>query len=288
MSVSDNNNNNKIIHLVWLNLGKGDLPYGKYLEGYNAWIQHNPNCKIILWNSKMINELLDDEHYQFFRSSWNKIDKMLIQRLDIIRPIILHKYGGIYGDLDLICKRSVEPLFDTYLNPDLNGNDKIILMKSHLIGLFGRPTNSFYLGRAAHPFWMFYIKLAEHKINNWKWARDDSFITIMCMTGPALLHEAVSKYKHKYKHVDGSGSNDSNDSSIIEILHPKYLFSKPDEYIDGVSYGYDRLAGGYGGKTAFSKDVLRILFIALLIIALFVGLFKIFTSSKKNNVHYII
>src|SRR5665648_163503 len=131
----------KIIHLIWFDLGKGPTPHGKYLEGYNAWIKHNPNCDIVLWNQQLIDQYIwTDSRYDFFRTSWNRLDKMLIQRLDMIRPILLDKYGGMYGDLDFVCTRSVEPLFDHYLsNQNENKKNKIVLMKTHL--MVNNPTN---------------------------------------------------------------------------------------------------------------------------------------------------
>lgn len=249
----------RLIHLIWFNLGKGDVPHGKYLEGYNAWLKFNPSSRIILWSRDMVELLLQQSKYLFFRPSWERL-RMTIQQLDMARPIILDKYGGLYGDLDFVCTRSVDSLFafhETY-------KERIILMKSHKINA---ATNSFYLGYANHPFWMFYLLEAVNSIRNWKWARENSYWTIMNMTGPPFLNRTISRF---------------GASHFIQ-LDPSQLFALPHEYIPSVSFGLDHLASDYGVSKPRIADVQRVLLIVVLVIGAVLVMVKVLGHVHKQK-----
>lgn len=176
----------RVIHLLWFDIGKGNEPYGKYLEGYRNWIAQNPTYQVKKWSRRAVERLiLSDPNYEFLADAWLLL-KLPIQQLDIARPIILHKYGGVYGDMDLICQRSIEPFVQ-----EAERQDKILLMKSHY---FGSATNSLYIGRKNHPFWLYFLQKAHSRIVNWKWVRTKSFFTIMWMTGPRLLCDLVKSF----------------------------------------------------------------------------------------------
>lgn len=102
-----------IIHMIWLK-GKYEFQKG-YLEN---WAELHPNFEIFLWTDyDDIPELpknvviksidIDNKHYHNI--------KILGIKSDILRYIVLQKYGGIYVDInDFECFKSIESLTYQY------------------------------------------------------------------------------------------------------------------------------------------------------------------------------
>lgn len=61
------------------------------------------------------------KHYPSFLPTFDSY-KYPIQRADAIRYFVLHRFGGIYMDLDVGCKRDFAPL--------LSGDWDVVLMKT--------------------------------------------------------------------------------------------------------------------------------------------------------------
>ncbi len=60
------------------------------------------------------------QHYSWFLPTWRQYNKRVL-RSDAIRPFILHRYGGLYLDLDIECYRCVPmhvtPMWRVVLHP---------------------------------------------------------------------------------------------------------------------------------------------------------------------------
>lgn len=81
---------------------------------YESWKQHFPNYQFMLWNDKDDLSNFVREHYP---KHWNLFNSFPvdIMRIDFARLCILHRYGGIYADMDMFCYRNFEHL----LNKDI-------------------------------------------------------------------------------------------------------------------------------------------------------------------------
>lgn len=84
-------------------------------------------------------------HYPWFLQTYDELSKQ-IHRIDAVRYMYLHHYGGVYVDLDF---ESIKPM-DDYLNG-----------KQLVLGVMGpdknRPhsiPNAFMASRPRHPFWI--------------------------------------------------------------------------------------------------------------------------------------
>ncbi|KAK0478127.1 nucleotide-diphospho-sugar transferase [Armillaria novae-zelandiae] len=82
-----------------------------------------PDYEYILWTDKSSREFIS-EHYPWFLRTYDGY-RFPIQRADVIRYFVLHHYGGIYYDVDIGCKRPLDPLL-TY---------PVILPKTIPVGL---------------------------------------------------------------------------------------------------------------------------------------------------------
>ena len=88
----------KTIHQIWL--GGKDLPK-QYLKWMKSWQKYNPDWSYKLWDENSIKKLNIED--------FNVYSKTLSPgyRSDIIRYIILNKYGGLYVDTDFECLRKI-------------------------------------------------------------------------------------------------------------------------------------------------------------------------------------
>ena len=92
-----------IIHQVWSGL---DGPCPSIFEQYKeTWLRDYPSWEHILWNHQKMNEFIIENFPQFLEK-YNEFPYN-IQRWDVIRYLILYKYGGMYADLDY---ESLKPL----------------------------------------------------------------------------------------------------------------------------------------------------------------------------------
>lgn len=88
----------KKIHQIWL--GKHKLPK-KYLKWINSWKLHNPDWEYKLWDENSIKEL-DQGKFNIFSKKINPG-----YRSDIVRYLLLKKYGGLYIDTDFECLKPI-------------------------------------------------------------------------------------------------------------------------------------------------------------------------------------
>lgn len=131
----------KIIHQVFLNVSTNRLEFFEKYEPYRrSWREKNPDFKYILWNASMIDHLINTSYpsigplYTRYRDIWQA-------RADIARYLVVHYMGGIYSDIDIKCKRSMDELYSeigdkrvalnyTY-NPFGIANDFFVASKNH-------------------------------------------------------------------------------------------------------------------------------------------------------------
>ena len=89
----------KTFHFVWL--GGQPLPdrFAAYIQ---TWRDHHPTWRVILWTDAELPALANQREFD--------AAKNLAQKADILRYELLHRYGGVYVDVDFECLKSIEPL----------------------------------------------------------------------------------------------------------------------------------------------------------------------------------
>ena len=185
----------KIIHQTWKTK---DVPE-HWKASHLGWIKLHPEYYYVLWTDDMNLELVKRFYHQFLDTYLNY--PYNIQRVDAVRILYLHRYGGIYSDLD------IEPLKD--ISPYLNGDNDIVLLKD--IGSFGkwkdlfsnyrffqyieqhaRYTNMLMASKPGSKFWKVVMKNMLNPTIPW-WANIHHFY-IMHTTGPFIIHNSVKEY----------------------------------------------------------------------------------------------
>ncbi|KAI4953701.1 hypothetical protein J4E91_002549 [Alternaria rosae] len=72
--------------------------------------EHNPSYEIRMWNATSAREFLSTE-YAWFLPTYDGY-RYPIQKVDALKYFALYHFGGVYMDLDVACRRSLDPLLD--------------------------------------------------------------------------------------------------------------------------------------------------------------------------------
>ena len=102
--ISYNNGFPKIIHQSWKTT---EIPE-KWKISKQKWLELHPDYLYILWTDEM-NLKLVETYYPDYLDQFNNY-KYNIQRADFSRICYLHRYGGLYSDLDIAPIKDCTPL----------------------------------------------------------------------------------------------------------------------------------------------------------------------------------
>jgi mannosyltransferase OCH1-like enzyme len=91
-----------IFHQIWL----GADPYPDAFAAYaRGWQETHPGWELRLWIEETIpDDVQRREVYETLRNP--------SERSDVLRYELLHRFGGVYLDCDVECRRSLQPLIE--------------------------------------------------------------------------------------------------------------------------------------------------------------------------------
>ena len=100
----------KVVHFIWLQ-GWDNAP-AKARAITEQWQKMNPGWTIMLWDDKSIASLIRT-HFDQFAAVYENMPgntemASCIKRCDLARILILHQYGGVYADADLVPHKSID------------------------------------------------------------------------------------------------------------------------------------------------------------------------------------
>jgi mannosyltransferase OCH1-like enzyme len=165
----------KIIHQTW----KTKIIPHKWKEAVRSCKEINKSFKYILWTDESMDVFVYKNYPDFYKIY--KSYKYHIQRCDVFRYLVLYKYGGVYLDMDILCKKSIVNL----LHYD------IVLAKSPNIDYFY--TNAFFMIKPKHPFLKFCIDNLEKYMDSYSYF--GKHLHVMSSTGPLFLTNRFNDYK---------------------------------------------------------------------------------------------
>lgn len=81
---------------------------------YDSWFRHFPEGEYthIYWSNEAASDLVD-KYYPEFKSVYDAFP-VDVMRWDFSRYCIMHKYGGIYADMDLYCYKNFYSEIESY------------------------------------------------------------------------------------------------------------------------------------------------------------------------------
>lgn len=204
-------------HIMIGNIDLSKRP--SWLLARQACLDWHPQYEHRFWNDSTAEALIRAE-YPWFLDTWKNY-VYPIQRADSLRYLVLYRYGGIFLDMDLHCRRSLGPL----------RRFEFVSPAAYPVGI----SNGFLMASARHPF----IKTLVYQLPLF----DRNFVlpyaTVMFSTGCMYISALFSLYpdqerlrildyeRHRLSgHVTtplfqhhGSSSWHSNDASFIKFAN---------------------------------------------------------------------
>ena len=252
-----------IIHQIWIQ-GYDKIPDSLKIL-HNGCKSTNDNFKFIFWDEPRIKKLLLKYFGKKYVDAYDTY-QIFAQKSDFARYAILYIYGGIYLDMDMICRKNLTPFLNYNFFCTTDSIYFFILSKKYLNGIMG--------AKKKHPVFPFIFK------NMFERLLDSSYV--LYSTGPKLLYDAVTDYKK---------TTGMDDITVIDrkYLHPCITYDDDscpytcnDCYIAHTNYG----SWGTSYSKLFNKYIVRNLKVILVIVALFI-LFIIFRSGLFRSTKYM-
>jgi mannosyltransferase OCH1-like enzyme len=101
----------RTIHFIWFKdlyeSHDGDIP-SSGSDTPDLCRKYNPDFEINIWNTTAAQNFFETEYAWFLPTYHAYIHP--IQRVDALKYFLLWHYGGVYMDLDISCRRALDPL----------------------------------------------------------------------------------------------------------------------------------------------------------------------------------
>jgi hypothetical protein len=131
----------RIIHQIWLG---GPVP-PVWAAMASSWQEFHPSWEYRIWSDADGRPFVETNYSEFLRvyDSFS----YLIQRADALRYLLLHRFGGVYADLDIECLRPIDTLLDgkgalVVMEPDIHAAER---------GIAPYLSNAFIASTPGHP-----------------------------------------------------------------------------------------------------------------------------------------
>ena len=172
----------KLIHQTW----KSDSLPEKLAPLAQTWSRFNPSWERILWTDQMLLRFVFENYRQYFEIYTTYPNAVC--RADAARYMLLHKFGGIYADIDVECLADLSALSDESRvvmchEPPIHWHLHAPY-RQHPFVLF----NGVLASPPGHPFWQHVL---EH-LPKTRYATD-----ILDITGPCMLTGAYLSFDEK-------------------------------------------------------------------------------------------
>ena len=171
-----------IIHFIWFNdlytTDNNPIPH----HGSHAPARcrlFNPSYTIHIWNSSAARSFLQT-HYPAILPVYNAYPYP-IQRVDLLKYFLLRHYGGVYMDLDVACRRPLDPLLQF----------SAWWPKARPLGV----NNDLMAARRGHPV----VEYATGRLGEragWWWGSD--WVTVFWSTGPRFMSDVLKEWYHMF------------------------------------------------------------------------------------------
>jgi len=280
----------EIIHQIWYQ-GEGKMPT-KLKDYKDNCKKLNKSYKHYIWDGEMIERFIEDSYPQY-----EKVYKgfpLMIQKIDFAKYLILHFYGGVYVDMDVVCIKAVEKMI--YL---FDGNEMMVspATKEIPFDIYNTLTKFFFkfeitetdrfinngiiIAKKNHGFFLFLCDEISRLITTYKYNALTKYITsdgyVWVSTGPGIFTKCVYNYRKK---------NREN----IEIIDEKYMEPCTELSVDCnlsdayFNHKHERSWVGLGEVFVKLKHVINFIkrYVYYVLVLLLLGIVVYFYNNKKK------
>lgn len=211
----------KVIHQsykTWEQTSKKDKQFTEKLKAMNE------DWQWVFWTDED-NRTLIETHYPWFLDIYDSY-KYNIQRADAVRYFYMHKYGGVYLDLDMFPLRPLEELFERIKNREIQ---PLVYSNNPQVILFEEYPNHFLSGRAIYnailascqncDFWEVVFKKLQDRYQSTP-ETEDAEKVVFETTGPKMLNQAFAEYFY-------SKMSAQNKAISSQVMLLPYFYSNP-------------------------------------------------------------
>ncbi|KAG8830026.1 Chitin synthase, class 2 [Serendipita sp. 399] len=191
--------NSRLLHQSW----KDEHPPEKFLRWSRQWRKlHGSDWGYVLWTDKD-NRRLVEQFYPEYLKTYDALPRE-IYRADMARNMYMHRFGGIYADLDLVPLSPISqhlPVFLSTARPPVH-----IAYVGHMSGdEFEHSIPNAFMASipAGHPFWKKPLHFVQQHIGSEKYNRQPE-----ALTGPVALRTCVKQWESERDQRHGEGNFD--------------------------------------------------------------------------------
>ncbi len=172
-----------VIHQSW----KTAKVPSEFVQYFESWRTHHPSWEFHLWTDEDNHDLVRT-HYKWLLPTYESYP-LGIPRADMARILYMHRYGGLYVDLDFECIEPFDQLMDqeiVFLGREKGG-----------LGWYTRrldyACNALMASPSDHPFW---LRLLRSFVRSARAQRRFETRTsyVLSTTGPRILDREINEY----------------------------------------------------------------------------------------------
>jgi mannosyltransferase OCH1-like enzyme len=183
----------RIIHQVWFgtipNKKEARKTYKSLKKYRDSWVIKNPTWYRVEWSKKQSLTLVKT-HYPEYLDMYNHY-KFEIQRCDAVRYFMLHRYGGLYADMDYTCCRPFDEALAEY-----SGDFYLVQSPNGASGEANVFSNSLMYSKPGHVFWRKLFPVLAEEQN--AYCLLSKHVIVMFTTGPSILSRVFNQFKIRH------------------------------------------------------------------------------------------
>lgn len=168
----------KIIHQSWKNV---NIPED-FKKWSMSWKSKNPAWEYWFWTDEDNRELVASyypEYLDVYNTMWVEIN-----RADFVRSLYMHRYGGIYADLDTWCLQPIDNL--------VSDAKAYVAEMSEETGFNQNIPNAWLASGPGHPFWIFFSDVVIDFVT--RLINDNQYVQAEQVAGPMILKQSLDAW----------------------------------------------------------------------------------------------
>ena len=191
-----------IVHQTWIST---KLP-AFYAPWLKSWLTKNPTWQYWFWTDNDIRRFIARDYRQYL--ALYDSYKRNINRADVMRYFVLHKFGGLYADIDVECLRPLDDIISKHscmLPEEHHAHSYIVHMRHPPANV----VNCVMACRPGHPYvWEVIKELPKQQLQS----------NLLDQTGPFLIDVVLRRYMQHSTHPP------EDDVAVLppEVFTPTY------------------------------------------------------------------